>query len=61
MYTLLEIHIVNFVTGGSASSVSPPTSDYPNVQSFMHSPPSSAWNDPPIVKDKKPKVIYFCY
>lgn len=41
--------------GGSASSVSPPTSDYPNVQSFMHNPPSSAWNDPPIVKDKKPK------
>ncbi|XP_078319996.1 protein transport protein Sec31A-like isoform X1 [Crassostrea virginica] len=40
---------------GSASSVAPPVSDYQTVQSFMHNPPSSAWNDPPLVKDKKPK------
>lgn len=57
MYELSEIYIVNFVTGGSASSVAPPMNDYPNVQSFMHNPPSSAWNDPPLVKDKKPKVL----
>lgn len=44
------------VWSGSASSMVPPVSDYQNVHSFMHNPPSSAWNDPPLLKEKKSKV-----
>ncbi|XP_062589643.1 protein transport protein Sec31A-like [Saccostrea cucullata] len=39
---------------GSASSMAPPPVSE-NVHSFMNNPPPSAWNDPPLLKEKKPK------
>ncbi|XP_061191431.1 protein transport protein Sec31A-like isoform X2 [Saccostrea echinata] len=44
-----------FHNPGSASMAPPPVSDNHNVHSFMNNPPPSAWNDPPPLKEKKPK------